>query len=375
LISSTARRRWIVAIALLASIVIVWRARRRAPEYPTAYVANSRVTLWSSNAPVRSAVATVHYGQPVRVITKSGDKVQVRTAQGAQGWMDERLLLDTITWQQAAELIGQAKSIPVQATGHTRATSNVHSEPGRETPRIFQFMRDVRVEVLQRRVVPAAPAGAGSNAESSRRLEDWLFVLAAEPQATPPADSSGAPRATATRFSTSGSGMDRNAEGGTPADTPVAGSVTGPVAGWILARFVVLDPPQPIPEYASSAGMRVVAWAVLNTVPDTSGERPQYLVAGQRGGEGQPCDFSIVRVYTWGIQRQRYETAYVESGICGGLPIRTQRTSDGAEFRFPEADQGKAGGIVSERVYLMKQTVVRRIRQVNGTLPRRVKGK
>jgi hypothetical protein len=322
----------------VATIVIVWRVRRHAPEYTTAYIGDNTVTLWSSNAPVRSAVATVHYGQPVKVIVESGDKVQVRTEEGTQGWIDERLLLDTATWQKAAELVAGAKSIPVQAVGHTRAISNVHSEPGRDTPRIFQFMRDVPVAVLERSVVPVPPpAGVTSVSEGNRRLEDWLLVLAVEPQKLSPEGSSNTPRATPTRFTSDG---DTDAEGGAVADGPRAGAATGPIAGWLLARFVALDPPQPIPDYASSSGTRVVAWAVLNTVPDNEGEKPQYVVAAQRGGEGQPCDFSILRVYTWGRQRQRYETAYVESGVCGRLPIRTQRTSDGAEFRFPEAGRG-----------------------------------
>ena len=37
---------------------------------------------------------------------------------------------------------------------------------------------------------------------------------------------------------------------------------------------------------------------------------------------GKACDFTMLRVYTWGSKRKRYETAYVESDLCGHLPIR-----------------------------------------------------
>jgi hypothetical protein len=97
---------------------------------------------------------------------------------------------------------------------------------------------------------------------------------------------------------------------------------------------------------------------VLNKVPSDGGERPQYLVAGAHGGEGQPCDFMSLRVYTWGAARQRYETAYVENDLCGRFPIRTSAMPDGAEFRFTEIDENNA-----ERVYRMKQTIVRRVRE------------
>ena len=94
------------------------------------------------------------------------------------------------------------------------------------------------------------------------------------------------------------------------------GGPAGPVAGWVLARFVELDLPDPVKDYASSADLHVVAWFELNRVPDGSGgEVPQYLVAGSRGGEGGACDFTMLRVYTWSTARKRYETAYVESDL------------------------------------------------------------
>jgi hypothetical protein len=125
----------------------------------------------------------------------------------------------------------------------------------------------------------------------------------------------------------------------------------------VLARFIEPDLPGPIRDYASSADLRVVAWFELNRVDDGSGgQAPQYLVAGTRGGEGQPCDFTMLRVYTWGKARKRYETAYVESDLCGSLPIQVSQSPSGPEFHFAEADQGG-----TDRKYVMRQTVVRRV--------------
>ena len=96
-----------------------------------------------------------------------------------------------------------------------------------------------------------------------------------------------------------------------------------------------------------------MAWFELNRVPDGSGgEAPQYLVAGSHGGEGGPCDFTMLRVYTWGKARKRYETAYVESDLCGRLPIRISSGAKGPEFQFPDVDEGGA-----DRKYVMYQTV------------------
>ena len=142
------------------------------------------------------------------------------------------------------------------------------------------------------------------------------------------------------------------------AEPASAAGAAGPVAGWVLARFIEPDLPDTVKDYASSADLHVVAWFELNRVPNGSGgEAPQYLVAGSRGGEGQVCDFTMLRVYTWSTMRKRYETAYVESDLCGRLPIRVLSGAKGPEFHFADVNQGGA-----DRLYTMYQTSVRRVR-------------
>jgi hypothetical protein len=136
----------------------------------------------------------------------------------------------------------------------------------------------------------------------------------------------------------------------------------GLVAGWVLARFVELDLPGPVKDLASSANLHVIAWFELNRVPDgDGGEVPQYLVAGSRGGVGQACDFTMLRVYTWGTKRKRYETAYVESDLCGNLPIHISSGAKGPQFQFPDVNEGG-----TDRTYIMLQTSVRRVKDANS---------
>lgn len=142
--------------------------------------------------------------------------------------------------------------------------------------------------------------------------------------------------------------------------------MAGPVAGWVLARFVELELPGPVKDLASTADLHVLAWFELNRVADGSGgEVPQYLVAGSRGGEGSACDFTMLRVYTWSKVRKRYETAYVESDVCGRLPVLVANGERGPEFQFPDIDQGGA-----DRKYVMLDTVVRRVRDASMETPR-----
>jgi hypothetical protein len=341
-----ALRRWVpVLFLLLVMLALFWWARSRRPrtEYAMAYVTEPSAIVWNSNAQVRQPVTTLHYGDRIAILQRSSERAEVRSGAGVQGWLEASTLMDADLWQQAAALLSRAKSMPVQARGHTRTISNVRLTAGRDGARIFQFGRNEPVAVLERSTSPVPTEGSTvtptSSGENLPKLEDWLLILR-----TPPvAPTANAPEAGAASVASPGAA---NATA-----TPAV-----PIAGWILSRFIDLDPPTPIPDYFSAAGIHVVAWAVLSTVQDESGPQPQYLVAGARGGEGQPCDFTLLRVYTWGTVRHRYETAYVENDVCGRMPIGVTSSADGEEFRFADPMQNGA-----DRVYRMRQTSVRRV--------------
>ena len=319
------------AVVVVIAIPVYFRFHRPKPPVEVAYAGNREVTLWSTTAQVRSVVTTVHFGDVLDVINRYNDEVEVRTAAGVIGWASARDLLSGEFWQKAKDLEATTSGLPVEARGHTRVLSNLHLEPGREAPRIRQVNKDVPLELFERRVESifsstskvSLQETAASEATDAKK-EDWWLVRARS------ADQSS-------------------------------------VAGWMLGRFIDLDVPSPLPDYASSAGMRIVAWFELNQVTDSTGAaKPQYLVVGDRGSDGQPCDFTLMRVFTWGNQRERYETAFVESGVCGKLPVKiTFGSTSGGDASF--AFEDVSSGMNENRVYKMHQTIVRRVRE--GYIP------
>lgn len=329
-------RKILLGLAILAVVCVgaYVRIRHAKPPMEIAYAGNRQVTVWRTTAQVRQAITTVSYGERVDVLRRFQDQVNVRTMNGTIGWVAERDLLSADLWQKAKDLEAKAVAMPVEARGHTRVLSNLHIAPGRETPRIRQLNKALAVEVFERQpmeVPVAATAKAGEEEEGSgeppqAKKEDWWLIRAH-----------------------------------TQDDTTVS--------GWLLGRFIDLDVPSPLPDYASSTGMRILAWFELSRVNDDSGKpRPQYLVVGTHGPEGQPCDFTMLRVYTWGIQRERYETAFVESNACGKLPVKiTPPATPGGEIYFSFENLG--AGAPEERRYRMHQTIVRRVRE-GGAEPR-----
>jgi hypothetical protein len=334
------KRKLLIAVPLLLVVAVTaWFFRPKHETLGEAYVGERTATLWSSVAQVREPLDTLHYGDRVDVVARRNDSIKVRTAAGELGWVEGRYLMDPALWQRSTKLLKQVVPMPVQARGRTKVATNLRVEPGRTQARLYQFGRGVPVEIVGRAAadwVQVTDEKEGANEPQDTKKEDWFLI-----------------RGLATR--PPGESTARSAE----TTTTQPGDQTLPIAGWVIARFIELDLPDPVRDGASSANIRPIAWFELNRVSDPSGDKIQYLVAGSRGAEGQPCDFTTLRVYTWNLKKERYETAFIENDLCGQIPIHVGRSPKGdPEFRFQEM-----GGKKEERVYRLMQTVVRRIRE------------
>ena len=340
------KRRLVVAIPLLLLVaMLAWMFRPKHESLGEAYVSDRNVTLWSSVAQVRQAILTLHYGEKVEVLSRRNDNVKVRTASSVVGWTDGRLLMDPLLWQRSAQLLTKARALPTQARGRTKVATNLRVEPGRSQARVFQFGRGVPVEIVGRAVadwVQATDEKESQGEAPGVKKEDWLLVRAMANRASGDVAGANSAGPAVSEFS----------------DQPV------PVAGWVVARFVELDPPDAVREGMASAGIRALAWFELNRVEDPSGDKAQYLVAGVHGPEGQPCDFTVLRVYTWNAKRTRYETAFIENELCGKLPIELGKGPKGEpEFHFLTAANER-------RTYRLSQTVLRRVRESSSAVPK-----
>jgi hypothetical protein len=334
------KRKLLVAVPLLCLVALLaWIFRPKHEVLGEAYVSERSLTLFSSMAQVREQLGVLYYGEHVEVLARRNDNVKVRTAAGVVGWVDGRYLMEPDLWQRSEKLLQQAKSMPVQARGRTKVSTNLRAHPGRTEPRVYQFTRGVPVEIVARTVadwVQVSDDKESPATQEENKKEDWYLV-----------------RGTATR--PPGEGGVRNSAITT---TTQPGDQTIPIAGWVVARFISLDLPDVVRDGTSAANIRPIAWFELNRVSDADGEHPQYLVAGTRSPEGQPCDFTTMRVFTWNSKKSRYETAFIENDFCGALPIRVGKGAKGEpEFRFQVMDGAK-----EERVYHMIQTVIRRER-------------
>jgi hypothetical protein len=330
-------RKLLLGFAVVLVVCVALFVHLRTPSKPIelAYSGNRHTTLWSTSAQVREAIGTLNFGERLEVLQRFEDQVKVKTEGGLTGWIQERDLMTSDVWATVKDLGVTAAAMPVEAVGHTKVLANLHVGPGRDTPRIRQLGKDIKVEMLERRV-PEVPSSSNLNTDEAgeatpgAKKEDWWLIRANTPD-------------------------------------------EGPLAGWILGRFVELDVPDPLPDYANSAGMRIVGWFELNHVLDANGaSKPQYLVLGAHGPEGQPCDFTLLRVYTFAVKHDRYETAFIESDVCGKLPLDvTKASAPGGDVLFSFKNLSTSGP--EDRKYRFSQTVVRRVGEGGEPAPRKHK--
>ena len=297
------------------------RGRSRVQEI--AYVSAPQAILRDRVSAVFSKTGTVKNGDRVQILERERHFARVRTVSGVEGWIEQRALVPQQVYDGFQKLSQQAQSDPVQATGTTRNDTNIHLDPGRETEHLYQLNQGSKVSILQRataeKTVPGGMAKPASSKNESAKpvtplMEDWWLI--------------------------------RDPDGR---------------VGWVLARFVDLDVPLEIAQYAE--GQRIVAFFVLNQVADGDKKVPQYLVVLTEPKDGLPFDYNQVRVFTWNVRKHRYETAYREHNLNGFLPVTISQENFDKEGTLPvfilqvKDDDGK----MSQRKYKMNTPIVRRV--------------
>ena len=310
-------------LSLLPALLLSGCGRGRGRVQEIAYVSAPQAILRDRVSAVFSKTGTVKNGDRVQVLERERHFVRVRTASGAEGWIEQRSLVPESVYDGFQKLSQQAQSDPIQATGTTRNDTNIHLEPGRETEHLYQLNQGSKVSILRRataeKTVPGGMAKPASSKNESAKpvtplMEDWWLIR--DPDSR---------------------------------------------VGWVLARFVDLDVPLEIAEYAE--GQRIVAFFLLNQVADGDKKVPQYLVVLTEPKDGLPFDYNQIRVFTWNVRKHRYETAYRERNLNGFLPVTVSQENFDKEGALPvfvlrvKDDDGN----VSERKYKMNTPIVRRV--------------
>jgi uncharacterized protein YgiM (DUF1202 family) len=278
------------------------------PAYPAAYVLSPTVQVVDTPAEVRLVVGSLKSGDKVDILKRTRNWAQIRTADNLTGWVELKDLLDSQTYEEGQNLLRQVLQDQPMAEGHTGGAVNLRLEPSRDATELAQLPENLKIGIYGRRMVER-PSADGQ--PSSSKVRDAWYLIRANGQ-----------------------------------------------AGWVLGRFVAIDFPEKLNQYAQ--GTNMVAWVVLKSVNDDGQEVPEYLTAERLGTE---ADFSHIRVFTWWVKNHKYVTAYVEGGLNGYFPIRVRQIDGVPYFRLRLVDEQ---GRKYQKVYGLFDTITRSVGVVPG---------
>jgi hypothetical protein len=276
----------------------------------TEFVVPDSLDVWDTPAEIRTRIASLTLGTPVRALGRFRGWTHVRMLGGQEGWVGDEGLMTAATHRKEQLLTEELSHIPAQATGHTDDMVNLHIGPSRGAALVTELRPDQALEVVKRKMLPRSPEDSpfGTISASARHLEAWYLVR--------------------------------------------AGSQTG----WILGRLLQLDIPKSISAYAQETNL--VAWLTLDSVDDNGRKVPQYLIADRVGTNA--CDFTHIRVLTWWKKHQTYAIAYREGGLKGYFPILVSKEGNVPYFRLRLVGQD---GSRFQKIYGLFDTITR----VTGT--------
>ena len=314
-------------------------------------------------AAVSNRVGQVVNGQQLEVLEHGRRFLRVKTDKNEIGWIEERAVIDSKTYDAFAHLGTEHKQDPVVARGTLRDDIYLHISPGRNADRFYLLPENDKVELLVRASVPKAAPGA-----PVKPVKRPVQAAAAGAQAAKSTTDSAPAEENDEKPDEPGVSMEdwwliRDSQGRT---------------GWLLSGRVDVDVPDDIGQYAE--GQRIVGAYVLTHVHDVESNAanhdvPEYVTALSPPKSGLPFDFDQIRVFTWSVKHHRYETAFRVRPIQGFLPLKvwTQPGASGTDpvfsFRIsgsPDVSIDPDTGItkpVNPRTitYVMRENMVRRI--------------
>jgi hypothetical protein len=362
---------------LAASLLLLGTGcnRLRHELHETVYVSARQMYLHDRVAAVSNRVGEVVNGQPLEVLEHGRRFLRVKTEKNEIGWIEERAVIDSKTYDGFAHLGVEHKQDPVVATGTLRDDIYLHISPGRNTDRFYLLPENDKIQLLVRASVPKAAPGTPTGPPKRPVQSPAIASKSAPQKARASGAQSSAPTSAASPPSEPSEKPD---EPEVPMEDWWLVRDSQGRTGWLLGGRIDVDVPDEVGQYAE--GQRIVGAYVLTRVTDSEADVPnhqvpEYVTALSPPKSGLPFDFDQIRVFTWSMKRHRYETAFRIHPIQGFLPVRvwTQPGQNGTESVFsfqisssPDVAIDPATGItkpVNPRTitYAMRDTQVRRI--------------
>lgn len=306
----------------------------------TGVVIARRAQVRSSTAVVAADLVEVSRGDVVDILDTStvpetGERwlrVRAHDVENTEGWIESRNVMPQDVLERSRQLAEEDKSIPSQAAGQLRASTNLRLSPDRSNN------ENIMMKL---------------NSGDVFDIVGWKRVP--KPKSSEATESDDAPKAGSAQQSNSNRGRT-----GADADAPkvpeetnelwykvrLPPSVSPAPAGWIYGKQVELMVPSDIIFYRT--GREFVAWRRLDEEAASNESSPKDKDAAKEAKPGSwvileksssneprkldEPDFDRIYVLGYDKNRQEHYTAYRSPDLKGFLPLRVEGRGDSKTF-------------------------------------------
>ncbi|MDQ7784250.1 MAG: SH3 domain-containing protein [Desulfomonilaceae bacterium] len=216
---------------------------------------------------------------PVRLLNRIGEYYRVRTRDGREGYLEEKVVGGEEIIIKTQQLRRSIEGLPPQAEGITKSRANFRLDPGREQQVIEVLPPGKRFEVFERHVTlrptsdqaPQESVPIDDTAEDAKK-DVWYKVKMEDGR-----------------------------------------------VGFIYTYNMRLVPPDEIARAVPF--MRMVAWKTVNVIDDQDlGAKNNYIVAYAPIGKDAGCDYTRLYLMAWSSRLKRRVINW-QLGLKGILPI------------------------------------------------------
>lgn len=326
-----------------------------------AYAGPIVLPLRQEITPNSKVVVSVKHGDHLDILQTRRRFVKVRTAAGTEGWTDTRQLLTPEQMKEIKNFGSRVRSLPSMGAATVFSTLNIHSEPNRTSPSIYQIVEGTLVDVVSHHLSPRVAAPSSTPALPIVKPPPPPRRKKAEKKepAIPKPPRGPAPKVPSNWLELSQTGKTKPAqdEGNAanqtpakaekpkteePADIPLDDwslvRTRDGKAGWVLTRMLNMAIPDEVAQYAE--GHRITSYFPMRKVHDGDLVKDEFLWTTIAGG-GHPYDFDSFRYFIWSTRHHRYETAYIEKRVIGYFPVEVHPGPSPSFVVFLEDDDGK----------------------------------
>ncbi len=245
-------------------------------EREEAFAARNSVNIKEDLKPNSPVVATLAMGERVEIVGRRRRFLRVRTTKGVEGWTRDAELATPQLLEFMRQQQEQTAADPSQGSFLALFPVNVHLEPYRWSPTIYQLQEEEPAELLRRRLVDRVSSKPedGKPAPAPTGIDDWYLLRLSNGQ-----------------------------------------------VGWMLASGVYSGIPDEVKQYAERR--RITSYFSLGkTEADEDASKDIWLWT-QAESDKLSYDFDVFRVFKWSGRVGGYQTIKIEYGLEGYLPVVT----------------------------------------------------